>query len=349
MTGLKPLLHDIRETYTDTYRTMRWIWRDILSSRGRAYATRALWVLMIAMFTVMSTSYILKEIIDALSDDRRDDALMLLLFGVGGVYLATNFFMALHEFYRELSWNDNYRSVVTNLSKMFFSRTLGELIAEDSEMGAEQIESAKDRVQNLLYLVLFESSQVLATIFAATVLMTIVDFVAAACTVVLIAFNIVWFLYFNTIIDNRMTEIDTEFRRANRRMVEKWGLVSSVKTSGAEDKTVGEIETEVSKPLLEDKKLWAYWFRRVDFCRLTINTIAVLGILAYGITISDWSVGDFAAIFAWQALIMEKFGFIGHLMRHATSSVSRIKAAREALTKQPNFLYHDGIIYERKV
>jgi ABC-type multidrug transport system fused ATPase/permease subunit len=230
-----------------------------------------------------------------------------------------------------------------------YSRTLDEIVAEDSEVGAEQIESLKDKVQNILYLFLFESSIVLTTIIAATGFMYLVDVYAGLFITALTIFNLLWFFILNTTLDEKMEPVDLAFRRATRRIVEKLNLVASVKAAGVEEKMVEEIASELTPPLQADFKVWGIWFLSIDTIRRVINMAAPILLLMYGVLTHTWTPGTLAAVSSWAFMISREYGFIGHLMRHLASQVARIKATREALSKAPAFNYHTGIVYRRKL
>ncbi len=338
----------IKTTYRETVISLQWVW-SILSPYGRKRAVYSMVMLLLALFVGMAVTYIAKEVIDTLSRGDRTHALYLVLIGIGGVLITSQLMMGFQAFNRELAWNDNYQSVITSLSRLFFMRTAGEMAAEDNEVGAEQVESAKDRIQNILYMILFEGPTFVLGMIAAAVLVFTVDLYAGTFILALIAFNICWFLYFNSLIDEKMEHIDKGFRRANRRMIERWNFALSTKTNGVEDKVCAHIKDEVAVPLAEDKAVWAYWFIPIDIVRGLINNAAMIAILCYGVVYAGWTGGDFAAVFVWLTMILDRFGYIGHLMRHLTSQVVRVRAVRTVLESAPVFRHDEGIIYNPEV
>lgn len=344
--SLVDVLVSVRDTYYETKTSLFWVW-GILSPYGRRKAMLSTGVLLLALFVGMGVTYVAKEVIDALANNARDYALTLTIFGVGGITVLTQLMTGYQAYTRELAWNDNYKSVINSLTALFFMRTAGEMVAENNEVGAEQVESAKDRIQNILYMILFEGPTFVLGMFTAALLIFTIDSLAGVSVFVLILLNIGWFLYFNSLIDEKMEEIDKGFRRANRRMIERWNFALSTKTNGVEDKVSEQISDEITEPLYADRAIWAYWFIPIDFIRGTVNNIALTGILCYGILYAQWSAGDFAAIFFWLMTMLDRFGYVGHLMRHLTSQVVRVKAVRVALSNEPLFRYDVGIVYNK--
>lgn len=331
----------------ETYTGCKWVWDELVSSYAKRQVAFALTFLFLSTIGLMSVPYLMKFVIDAYAAEDTSFAITIL-----GVAVLIGLFQtisnSLHDHFRERAWNHNFYTIHTTLVRKMYSRTLDEIIAEDSEVGAEQIESLKDKVQNILYLFLFESSIVMTTVIAATGFVYVVDVRAGAFVTLLTVFNLLWFFLLNTTLDAKMDPVDLAFRRATRRIVEKLNLVASVKAAGVEEKMVAEIGAELLPPLQADFKVWGIWFIKVDSIRRVVNMLAPILLLVYGVLSHTWTVGTLAAVSSWAFMISREYGFIGHLMRHLASQVARIKATREALCKPPAFVYDTGITYERK-
>ncbi|MEX0917930.1 MAG: hypothetical protein WDZ93_02140 [Candidatus Paceibacterota bacterium] len=340
-------MRETRDVYREMFEGIKWIWTEIIEQESRTNAKKAICFLIAAMFTLMFIPYTWKFVADAMHAGQTNLALLWLVFGTGGAGLSTVALISLHDHYRERAWNSNYSSVVNSLVRKLYERILEELLGDGSEVGAEQIESTKDKVENILYMLLFESPQVLASITPAIIFMGVVDWRAGLVAFGLLVLNVLWFLYFNTRIDEKMGDLDEQFRTANRRMVEKMYFAYSVKAAGVEQKMQQQIAQEVAEPLMADLKIWAYWFIYVESVRKGINYVTPVLFLGYGIYSELWTVGDFLAIAAWFFLLTERFGLVGHFMRHLTANVARIKATREKLSKPSLFHFNKGTIYER--
>lgn len=344
---MKALWQKATESAAETYRGCAWVFTELVSDYAKKQVCFSLVFLIGSTTALMATQFIMKYVIDAHANGNTDQAVSHLwhiaLIGAAGTICAS-----LHDHFRERAWNRNYFTVHTRLVNRLFQRSLDEIISEDSEVGAEQIESLKDRVANIMYLFLFESSIVLATIFGATGFLFLVDQEVGFFALGLTTFNFAWFFFLNASLDEKMEPIDKAFRRATRRLVEKLNLAHSVKAGGVEKKIETQIGGELSEPLEKDFKIWGYWFQMIDFWRRLLNTLAPIIVLLFGVTSTEWSSGTIAAVSSLIFMISREYGFIGHLMRHLASQVARIKATREALTIPPAFSYEEGIIYERK-
>ncbi len=347
MQNSKRLFHEANASAIDTYRGVRWVLMELVSSHARTHAAIALSFLMLSVGCLTAIPFTLQFVFDAYAEGNSVLALHYVWY-TAGVSIGAAVFGTLHDHYRERTWNRNYFTINLTLVRKLFERTYDEVLGENSEIGAEQIESTKDRAQNILYLLLFETPVVVASIISATLFIFLINTQAGVGLVLLTLFNLTWFYFFNTKIDEKMEPIDKAFRRTNRRLVEKLNLVASVKAAGVEKRVEDEIGEELKVPLEEDLKIWAYWFQQFDVFRRLINAIAPILVVMYGIAYASMTIGELTAVTSWVFMVSREYGFIGHLMRHLTSQVSRIKAAREALSKPPAFNFETGIIYERK-
>jgi len=335
------------DSAAETFAGCKWVWDELVSPYARTQVGFSLTFLFLSTIGLMAIPYLMRDVIDAYSNNDTAFALFVLTIAMV-VGLLQTFCNSLHDHFRERAWNRNYHTIHTTLVRKMYGRTLDEIVAEDSEVGAEQIESLKDKVQNILYLFLFESPIVMTTVIVATGFVYVVDVRAGVFLTLLTVFNLLWFFLLNTSLDSKMEPVDRDFRRANRRIVEKLNLFASVKAAGVEDKMVAEIGTELTPPLQADFKVWGIWFISIDSVRRVINMLAPILLLMYGVVTQEWTYGTLAAVSSWAFMISHEYAHIGHLMRQLASQVARIKATREALSYAPDFDYNIGITYERK-
>lgn len=331
----------------ETYLGCMWVFDELITAYAKQKIRYALTFLFAASAAAMALPYAMKYVIDAYSKGDARTAVFILLL-VGGLAILQTMLASAHDFFRERAWNDNFRTVKERLVAKMYNRTLDEIVAEDSEVGAEQIESLKDEVRHILWILIFELPIVLLTIITSTAFLYLSDIFAGVVFSALTAFNILWFYFMNTSLSEKVEPIDLAFRRSTRRIVERLNLVASVKTAGVEEKMVKDVGIELEEPLRQDFVVWGLWFIPIDSVRRCINALSPALVLLYGVLYTDWSNGTLAAVATLAFLATSEYGNLGHLMRHLADHVVRIKATREALTKEPAFDYTKGIIYERK-
>ncbi|MCB9814529.1 ABC transporter ATP-binding protein [Candidatus Nomurabacteria bacterium] len=346
MKNMINLIRNANASTLDTYKGIHWVLMELVSPYARGCAVIALSFLLVSVGCLSAIPLTLQHIYDAYARGDLELAQNYLWYTLL-ISISGSFFGTLHDHFREKTWNRNYFTINVTLAQKLFDRTYDEILGENSEIGAEQIESTKDRAQNILYLLLFEAPVVIISIVTATIFIFLICSQAGAGLIFLTIFNLTWFYLFNTTIDRKMKPIDKTFRRANRRLVEKLNLAASVKASGVEKRVVEEVGEEFKMPLEQDLYIWAYWFQKFDSIRRLVNACAPVGVVLYGITYTTMTVGELSAVTSWVFTVSREYGFIGNLMRQLTSQISRIKAARESLSKPPLFNFEAGIIYER--
>ncbi len=342
------LIHDANASTRETYRNVRWVLDELVSSEAKRNAAIGLACLLVSITCLSAIPFTLKFVYDAYNIQDTVNA----LWGLGYTLCASIgvvVFGSLHDHFREKMWNRNYFTLRVGLIWKLFTRSREEVLGDKSDFGVEQVEKTKDNAQNILYLIFFESPVVVMVIFTSTLFLGWVDIPAAIVVTLLTLFNVLWFYLFNTKIDALMEPIDKKFRSESRRSHERVSMYPTVTAHGVEEKMVAEISQELTEPLAEDLEIWAYWFQLVDIWRRVINAIVPVAIVAYGIYQGTWSLGELTAVAAWVFAISREYGYIGHLMRHLTSQAVRVQAARITLST-PSVLDDDGdIILERRL
>lgn len=343
-TGIREVFTRALESAEETYIGCRWVLDELVSERSKRYIIIALITLFVASTaTVIVVPYMMQFVIDSANTNPEQSKRYLLLLGF--VLLIGTVFGSLNEHSRERVWNENFFTVHVGAIRKLCQRTYDEIVADKSEVGPEQLDSLKEKVRNILYLFLFESSIVIATVLGTTTFLFLTHTYAGLLAVALTVFNLVWFFFCNAIIDEKMSLLDEDFRRFSRRVVDKLNMIGNIKAYGTEEKTVAQTGQEIIPVLEEDFKIWGEWFQIVDFWRRVVNNLSPIGILWYGIG-AGWSGGTLAAVSGLTFMVTREYGFFGHLMRHLSAQVARIKATREALMQEPRFDYNHGVEFK---
>jgi len=325
MLTLRNLIHEANTSTIETYRGIAWVLTELVSKEAKRHALHAIVYLLIAVGCLSAIPFTLKFVYDAYSVGDTAGALWGLLYTLIASTAAVEF-GTFHDKSRERMWNRNYFTIRTGLIWKLFTRSREEVLGEQSEFGVEQVESTKDKAQNILYLLGFESPVVIAMIVTSTAFLYIVDAGSALVLTGLTIFNLLWFYLFNTVIDKVMGPIDKKFRSENRRSNERVNMYTTVTAHGVEEKMLNETRSELRSPLNEDLEFWAKRFPKIDIWRRRINGLVPVTIVAYIIWQHTLTIGDITAVAAWSFAVSREYGYIGHLMRHLTSQVARIRA-----------------------
>lgn len=329
----------------DTFVGLKWVNDEMITPEIRKHMLYALLFLIAGNTSLMLVPYTFGELLAA---EQANDQLLSnqwIMFGVTTSITAALLSIG-YDHFRERAWNAKYlTSNITVMGKLL-ERTIEELIDDKSEIGVEHAESIKDRVKNIIYLVLFDFSVVLVTIASANTLTFTVDGLTGWLLLLVTLFNLGWFFIWNAAIDEKMEVVDEEFRRASRRMVDKLTVAPlSIKSAGVEKKVEEQTRNEIQVPLKKDLHIWAIWFLKIETMRRVVNAIAPFAIILVGLRYGSLDPTKATAAFVWVFLVTREYGFIGHLMRHLAGEVARLKAARVALTQPPSFRTTSGAPY----
>lgn len=339
------LLKKATASAVDTYHGIRWVYREMTTKKSRQQIPLAYAQLFGAILCLMALPYMINQVIDEIEHGDRAAAGIWVL-GYGLLSLIGMLLGVSYDFIREHIWNRNYLSANINTMHKLLRQTIETLMSSESKIGAEHVESIKDRVQNIMYLFLFELSTTLLVIIATTLFLFTGDIGGALIMLLLTFFNFGWFFLWNAEMNDRMKPVEEGFLSSQSTLVEFVTFATSVKAAGVERKVERLTQEAIATPLQKDLRLWAYWWQALELVRKCMNVIVPFGVIWYGVMIDEWSLGTISAMSAWIVLLTQEYGNIGHMMRHLASNVARLKEARLELEKPRPFEYDEGIIYQ---
>lgn len=328
-------------------KTLHWIIYEVMSKRARELAALAIFLMLASVIFMTGAVYLIRLVVNALTNNDTERAVFVLVAGTGSLLVCGQLLLTWHDLAREKLWNDNFKNTAVVLTQLYFARSVEELSSETNGVGAEQVESGKERIRTLFQLVFFETTSIAAVFISSLLWASFIDWKAGTAICLLIAFNISWFGWINGKLARTCQKIDAAFRRSNARLVERGHSMLSVKTLGAEAIACDLARKEISSPLQADLFVWTN-YNWIDLRRSLVNIAVILTLLVYGVRYASWQAGDVAALCACLFSVNEKFGHVGHLMRQFAGEIARLKALRDHLTSKPAFDNNAGIIYERK-
>lgn len=335
------------QSAVDTYAGIRWVYREMTSAKSRQQIPIAYAQLFGATLCLMALPYTINQVIDAISGGDRALAGKWIV-GYGVISLIGMLLGVSYDYVREHIWNRNYMSANINTMHKLLRQTIETLMSSESKIGAEHVESIKDRVQNIMYLFLFELSTTVLVMISTTLFLFTGDMVGASIMLVLTLFNFAWFFIWNADMNERMRPVEDGFLSSQSMLVEFVTFATSVKAAGVERKVEHIVRDAIAEPLSKDLHLWAIWWQRLELVRKFVNVIIPFGVIWYGVMIDSWSLGTISAMSAWIVLLTQQYGNIGYMMRHLASNVARLKEARIELEKERPFEYDKGFIYQPK-
>ncbi len=342
------LFSEAMESIADTYAGLKWVFDEMIAKESKARMPLAFALLLLSIVSQMAIPFTISRVIDSIALGEPEQVTRYWFAIMVGCMLAGMLFKRAYDVIREQIWNRNYLSVNIATMRKLLEQPIETLMSSESDIGAEHVESIKDRAQNIQYMVLFEISPTALTIIGASVLMFFGDVLGATAMLFLTVFNVIWFIICNTEVNKRFQPIDEGFRRSQSMLVERVTFATTVKGSGGENKALEVVEEAIKIPLAKDLKLWASWWQKLEVARESINAIVPSIILGYGIFFAGWSLGTISVMSGWIFLVTQQYSNFGHQMRHLASNIARLKAARLEFEKELPFHHDKGITYKPK-
>lgn len=246
---------------------------------------------------------------------------------------------------REKGWNPNDRAIRINFTAEWFSKTPGEVLSEDRDVGANQIESGANSLANVQFPLYFDGISILATVTALTGFLVLTDVRAGlAITGVLVA-NLVVIFYINHTIHVEMRVIGKEMRAIHNQLIEYWKQHPYIVATGNELTVLEWLRDAMEIPWQRDYYRWGVWYATVDGIRSCLTSIALMYIVYQYVW--DWDTATLVSILAWLNIYREQFWRIADTQRKITREIEKIHAIRLEFSK-PNRFDQGAIPKERE-
>lgn len=328
----------------ETYEIFGWVWRELTHpvARHRFLIFIALLGATILLLSLQPLAF--SWVITALSTGD---------IGFLWVALATVASLAIIQegssfatnLMRELVFNRNVASIHDRINSRFLAKTLHQHVDESSSLNYANLERAKNRVEQVQSMLLFETSRVCIMLVLSYVLLWSISLVAGAVMTALVAIHVTWSLYLNYRVACDTKEIEQGFRRHNREMVERWEKIVRVKTSGKAASERERLRADFDETLRKDWDFWS-WFIKQSALRETIGIVFYLGLIAYGahlVTSGAWQVGTLVPLFTWSMQLAQNLWYLGHAERQLNEHVPYIKTMKEVLEAPVSFTENEGV------
>lgn len=332
------------QEYKASWRELHWVWSDLTSDEGRRFAMWFVFLSALTLLVLTLQPLVFSWLVNAV-DEKNTQLAMLVFWMLFGLSIMQRGAALANHLVREWLWNRNMFQLHNRINALFYEKTLGQLSDEGSTLNYESIERAKNRVDGLQEMLLFETVQVLLTIMWALGLLYYVAWEAGLILTMLLLLQIAWSLYLNYHTAVETVPIEREFRAENRQMVERWNMISRVKTNGKAHAEQERLSTWFDEILHRDKTFW-FWFTRVATVRDFVGDIVRIALLGYGAYLvlytGDKEIGFLVPLFTWVTQVIQNLWYFGHAERRINENIPYIKAMREALTLTPLFNENTG-------
>lgn len=321
------------ESFKETIAAVRWA-PTMYSKEGMSYMRTAAAFMLLANVVELAGPYFIGQLAAAHSGEEVSQ-FNKLLGALCAVWMGGTIIERYGNNRREKGWNLNDRALRLKLSMEWFRKTPGEVLGEDRDVGANQIETGANTLSNLQFHVFFTGTSLVATVAALTIFLIATDTRAGlAITAVLLA-NIIFIFYVNHAIHKEMKVIGKEMREISNQLIEYWKSHSYIVATGNEHTVLEWLKTTMKGPWRRDYFRWGIWYAIVDGIRSCATAVALVYIIyhyAWG-----WDTATFVAVLGWLIIYREQFWVIADTQREITRGIEKIHALKTEFSKPESF------------
>ncbi len=236
---------------------------------------------------------------------------------------------------REKGWNLNDRAMRTNLTIQWYKKTPGEVMSEDRDVGANQIESGANSLANLQFALYFTGVSIMATVVMLTGFLIWADAQAGLWITFVLFVNIVVIFYINHAIYNESKVIGKQMRNVINQLIEYWKNHTYIVGTGNEHTVLNWLSEAMAEPWERDYYRWGIWYAIVDGVRSALTAIALILIIYW--YAHTWDTATFTSILAWLLVYRQQFWQIADTQRQITREIEKANALKVEFSKPENF------------
>ena len=325
-------------------RALAFIWGELVGDEGRKLLKKMFVVIVASTFLLSLQPLVFAKIIKSVQLGSFEPVVVALCILLATATLQ-HVVSLTQQLIREKTWNRIMFSMQVRINELFYEKSLGQHSEEGSTLNYSSIDRAKNRIQSMLEMILFETGSMLVYILFSYLLLWYLSPLIGLIATVLVIGHTAWSLYLNYHVSTETDEIEKGFRAHGRQLIERWEKIGRVKTSGKTRLEHARLAKWYDEILHKDMRFW-FWFIKQAMFRDAIVLLARVSIIGYGtylVYIRVWNIAMLVPLYSWITDLTSNLGWIGHSERRINQQVPYIKAMRDALMISPAFLDDEGI------
>ncbi len=335
----------LRKATTYLNPNLMFIWYILMNERGRYYARLTLVCVLLGAALQTAAPYGIGLIVDAFGSQEWS-ALRTGLTIFLGIELLAIVIGWFRQRIRERLFQQNFWFLPMQLTTLFFARSAGQLIEEDSEIDGGGVESLKDKVWSLIGSYIFSIIPNYALALFAVTACVLVSPLIGLAAMVYMAIDLTLGYRQNAIIHVRMKPIVDDFRRWERRTREWWHATPLIKNNGVETRVINQVRDDIQPTLAEDDKVWRIYFSTAVAKRRLFGLLVALVIYAYVgwlVMQNQLGVAESVLVFFSFERIRVVLSDIIDQQREVQYQLTAIDKYRLVLSEPVPFRYNEGI------
>lgn len=324
----------------ESAKVTKWVWRELIDQESKRWFKRMMIALTAVMILSTAQSWLIGLMVDGLANKNFTKIFVVGLGSILGFMLAEKLSDYYQTVAREWVLGLKQGQVEKRVTELFFEKSLGQHLEENTYLNAASIEKGRNRAVELGNMLLFEGIPSILELITAYVFLWLISPVAGLAYGALLASYIIWSLVLNQKVIEACDPLDREFRRLNRHIVERWDKIERVKTCGKENEELKHITSWFQDIIIKDRCFWL-WFIKMITARGFTNVLVHIAVIAYGaymIWSDHWSIGAFLPLFMWSRSISQNLWKIGHIEHQINWAIPAVRSMMKTLSRPPDIV-----------
>ena len=323
-------LEDVKESAG----IVKWVWKELVGEDGKIWFKRMMIALAVVMVLSTAQPWLMGLIINGLASKNFTQVFAV---GLGSIF-ACMLAEKLSEYYqmaaREWMLGLRLGQVEKRVTELFFEKSLGQHLEENTYLNAANIEKGRNRALELGNMMLFEGIPAMLELVMTYAFLWVISPMAGLAYSVLLLSYIFWSLALNQKVVEVCDPLDREFRRLNRHIVERWDKIERVKTCGKENEELQHITTWFHNIIVKDRRFWLWFIKMITIRGLTniVAHVAVVAYSAYMVWNGYLGIGTLIPILMWSNQISANLWKIGHIEHQINWAMPAVRGMMKTLS-----------------
>jgi len=328
-----------------------WIWHNFLSQKGKEIALWMLFLVLLGGITGVVTAYAVKIMIDSavneltvkgVSDFNIPEGFWLLtLLVIGGRVLG-----AIKNYIQEYFFADFHERLNHGVSKLFYGKSLGLHVSENTVLNADNIKKGTDRCPDLTHNIVVELPYMVLAVLLPFIFLIPIDLKITMLMILVMVIHLGSSGYLNYVAMIEGYPIEKMWRALYRYRVERWRHIERVKNNAKESCELSMLQELYDEASTRDLKLWKK-FVVLSFIRGVICAAITLVAILYGlyeIRQGLLSIGYIFPLISFTLQILDNLWRIGDLERKIHYNLHSVGILKEALSMSSGITVLSGAL-----
>lgn len=328
---------DYFKEFSGTLRVCGWVWKNIVTKESRKKIRFFLLLLIAAIALQTAQPLLIGKSVDALvaKDLRTLISFFIVIFACVTIQKLVNLYQWSQ---REWVLGMNLAAGDHSITENFFQKSMGQHLQEGSVLNVANIDKGRWRCFEMQAMLLFDGVPVLMTLSVSYIFLWILSPASASIMTIIIGVHLAWSLFLNKKVMEECTPIERDFRRLNRRRVERWDRMERVKTCGKEEEELREMDGIFDDVISRDRGFWL-WYIKHSVAREITNSYVFYLLVAYTVWQvwkGEMTIGTLLPVITWAGQLSMNLWQVGQIEQRLNQFIPSVQSLIKALEIPPD-------------